>query len=93
METENKRIDFQILKKIVDALDQIFDEEDEDYPNRRRIAGLERGIDNNMKRLNASKQMESDIYATHRRIDPTYEAQCDRLRALGYIIYNNKKGG
>ena len=86
-----KEIDFQILKKIIDALDNIWDEEDEDYPNRRRIGQFERGIDNNLKKLNADKEMEEAIYATHHRFHPTYEAQCDALRAKGYIIINNGK--
>ena len=85
----NKTIDFQILASIIRYLDCIFVEEDDDFVDRRKIVAYERAIDNRLKKLNADEQMEKDIYETHCPLDPTYENQCDRLRARGYAIVNN----
>lgn len=87
----NKTIDFQILARIIRDLDNIFDEEMNDYPDRRAISNNERAIERWFKKMGADEQMKRDIYATHVRFDPTYEAQCDKLRAKGYTIINNKK--
>lgn len=87
----NKTIDFQILARIIRDLDNIFDEEMNDYPDRRVISNNERAIERWFEKMGADAQMKCDIHATHVRFDPTYEAQCDKLRAKGYIIVNNKK--
>lgn len=85
----NKTIDFQILARIIRDLDNIFDEEMNDYPDRRVISNNERAIERWFEKMGADEQMKRDIYGTHVRFDPTYEAQCDKLRAKGYAIVNN----
>lgn len=85
----SKTIDFQILAKIIRDLDRIFDEEMNDYPDRRVISNNERAIERWFEKMGADVQMKQDIYATYVRFDPTYEAQCDKLRAKGYTIINN----
>ena len=87
----SKTIDFQCLAKIIRDLDHIFDEEMNDYPDRRIVSNNERAIEHWFKKMGADDQMKQDIYDTHVRFDPTYEAQCDKLRAKGYAIVNNEK--
>ena len=87
----SKTIDFQILAKVIRDLDRIFDADMEDYPDYRIIRANERAIDRWFEKMGADDQMKRDIYDTHVRFDPTYKAQCDRLRAKGYIIVNNQK--
>lgn len=87
----SKTIDFQILAKVIRDLDRIFDADMEDYPDYRTIRANERAIDRWFEKMGADDQMKKDIYDTHVRFDPTYEAQCDKLRAKGYIIINNRK--
>lgn len=86
-----KEIDFQILKGIYYYLDRIWEEEQEDYPDYRKIRAYERAIDNRLKKLGADKQFEKDLYATHCVVDTIYKQQNDRLRAMGYIIVNCEK--
>ena len=87
----SKTIDFQCLAKIIRDLDHIFDEEMNDFPDRRVVSNNERAIEHWFKKMGANEQMKQDIYETHVRFDPTYEAQCDRLRVKGYTIINNEK--
>lgn len=87
----SKTIDFQILAKIIRDLDRIYDADCDDYPDHRIISNNERAIERWFNEMGADEQMKRDIYDTHVRFDPTYEAQCDRLRAKGYTIVNNKK--
>ena len=88
----NTTIDFQFLAKIIINLDKTFSEEDQDFPDGRKMKIYERSIDHWLSKLNADKEMERDIYETHCPLDQTFEKQCDRLRAKGYTIINNKKG-
>ena len=83
----SKTIDFQILAKVIRDLDRIYDADFDD--NHRAVATNERAIERWFKKMGADDQMKRDIYDTHVRFDPTYEAQCDRLRAKGYTIINN----
>lgn len=85
----SKTIDFQILAKIIRDLDRIYDADYDD--NHRAVANNERAIDRWFGKMGADEQMKRDIYDTHNRFDPTYEAQCDKLRAKGYTIINNEK--
>ncbi len=85
----NKTIDFQILARIIRDLDRLYDADYDD--NHRAVANNERAIERWFKKMDADEQMKQDIYDTHVRFDPTYEAQCDKLRAKGYIIINNEK--
>lgn len=87
---QKKTIDFQILARIINRLDWIYDEEF-DYPDGRKIHNWERAIENRFKKLGADEQMKKDIYETYSRFHPTYKEQCDKLRARGYIIVNNGK--
>lgn len=84
----DKTIDFQVLASIIRYLDRIFVEDDGENDGR-KIRAYERAIENRLKKLNADVQMEKDIYETHCPLDGTYEAQCDQLRARGYVIVNN----
>ena len=89
----NKIIDFQILARIIRHLDRIFEIEDSHAYYGKSVTAYGKMIDTQLKKLNADKQMIKDIYETHCPLDGTYEAQCDRLRARGYTIVNNKIKG
>ena len=84
-------IDFQILAQINYYQTKIFEEEDDNFVDGRKIRNYERAITNRLKKLNADEQMAKDIYETFCICDPTYKEQCDRLRARGYTIVNNGK--
>lgn len=85
----NKTIDFKVLESIIRYLDIIWLEEDEDFPDGRKIRNYERAIENRFKILGADEQMQKDILETHRVLDSTFKEQCDRLRERGYVIVNN----
>lgn len=59
----SKTIDFQCLARIIRDLDNIFDEEMNDYPDRRVISANERAIERWFKKMDADEQMKRD---THR---------------------------
>jgi|GEM_PF-2769217 len=88
-----KEISFRLLKRIADNLSKIFEEEDEDYPDGRKISCYERAIKSNLRKLGADKAMEDDIIRTHCVLDQTYKEQCDRLRGLGYVITHDGEKG
>lgn len=88
---QNKIIDFQILAQIIYFYDKIWEEEDNCYPDYRKIRIWERAIERREKKLNADEQMKKDIWETHCYLDRTYKEQADRLRSRGYIIVNNEK--
>ena len=84
-----KEIDFQLLAQINVYQTRIWNEEGDDYPDYRKIRNYERAIDNRFAKMGADKQMQKDIEDTFCMLDWTYKEQCDRLRALGYVIVNN----
>lgn len=86
-----KTIDYVTLCGIIYYLDRIWEEEDNDYVDRRKTRNYERAIENRLKKLNADEQMKRDIYETHRVIDFTFKEQCDRLVARGYEITHGKE--
>lgn len=87
----NKIIDFQLLAKAIRDLDRLYDLDCDDYPDQRAVRNTERALEHWFDKMGADEQMKRDIYDTHCRFDPTYEAQCDKLRAKGYTIVNNEK--
>ena len=86
-----KKIDFQILAQINHYQTKIWEEEDDDFMDGRKIRNYERALENRFRKLNADEKMINDIYETFHMYDPTYKEQCDRLRARGYVIVNNGK--
>ena len=80
------KIDFQILTQINYYLMMIWEEEDKDFADGRKISAYQRAIENRFKKLNADEQMRNDIYETFCCIDPPY-----KLRMRGYTIVNNGK--
>lgn len=87
----SKEIDFLLLAQINYFMQKIFNEEDDDYVDHRKIRNYERAIENRFKKLNADEQMKKDIHRTFCPVDFTYKEQCDRLRALGYAIKHREE--
>lgn len=70
---------------------QIFEEEDSDYPNYRRIAIFNRAIDRKLNEITDNKEEQRKIYniiihQSWNMNDRTFKPICDDLRKLGYTI-------
>lgn len=85
----NKIIKMSQIKRMTDLYMEIFEEEDNDYLDRRKIKPKERVIDRILNDITTNKEeqvlifeiiLEKHFFAT------TYKPICDDLRKIGYSI-------
>ena len=75
---------------------EVFEEEDSDYPNYRRIGQFNRYIDKVLNKITKDVQEQKKIWdiivhQSWNMIDRTFKPICDDLRALGYTIILEKE--
>lgn len=70
---------------------EVFEEEDSDYPDYRRIARFNKHIDRVLNEITKDAQEQKKIWGiivhqSWNMTDRTFKPICDDLRALGYTI-------
>lgn len=75
---------------------EIFSEEDNDYPNYRRIGQFNRHVDEILNKIIDNPQEQKKIWdiivhQSWNMTDRTFKPICDDLRALGYTIILEKE--
>lgn len=86
-----KELKMSWIAKIQIATMKIFEAEDEDYPDYRRIRANERAIDHYLglitdDTVEQRKILEAIEKENFNTKDRTYKPVCDNLRELGYTI-------
>ncbi len=76
---------------------EIFNEEDSDYPNYRRIGQFNRHVDKILNKIidnprEQKKIWDIIVHQSWNMTDRTFKPICDDLRALGYTIILEKEG-
>lgn len=87
-------LDFKKIAKIQNLYMQIFEEEDNYYPDYRIIRPKERAIERYLNQLTTNKEKQNEIYniitqQTWNNTDYTFRPICNALREKGYKIINN----
>lgn len=90
-----KEIYMSQIKKIAILAVEIFEEQDNNYPDRRVIKNKERAIQNTLRKITEDKEEQRKIYdAIEKEIfnyeDCTYKPMCNNLRALGYTVVERR---
>lgn len=90
---EIKLIDIVKLQKLYV---QIFEAEDEEYPDGRIIAVKERAVQRILDKITKDRFNQVEIWKviqseSWNATDNTYRPICNRLRELGYKIINNNE--
>lgn len=90
-----KEIYMSQIKKIAILAVEIFEEEDNNYPDRRVIKNKERAIQNTLRKITEDEEEQRKIYdAIEKEIfnyeDCTYKPMCNNLRALGYTVVEGR---
>ena len=84
------KIKMSQVSKILGKLIEVFEEEDQDYPNNSIVRSKERAINNVLNKITNDKVSQSKIVETIRHgmfgDDRTYVSICNGLRELGYKI-------
>lgn len=86
-----KQIDFQLVSEIQKLSIELFEAQDEDYPDGRVVKGKEKAIWNRLAKITSDKKEQGEIldainHGNWRTDDLTYKPICDELRNLGYEI-------
>lgn len=86
-----KQISFKTITEIQRFSIELFEAQDEYYPNRRVIKAKERAIWNRLAKITNDKKEQSQIldaieHGNWRTDDLTYKPICDNLRELEYEI-------
>ena len=90
MKTQMK-IKLSYIVKLQHWYIEIFSEEDDDYPNYRRIAILNRNVERVLNKITDNQKRQKEIYDAIQQgswdnTDRSYKPICDKLRKLGYEI-------
>ncbi|MDY2573317.1 MAG: hypothetical protein SOW67_04495 [Fusobacterium necrophorum] len=90
-----KEIYMSQIKKIAILAVEIFEEQDNNYPDRRVIKNKERAIQNTLRKITEDKEEQRKIYdAIEKEIfnyeDCTYKPMCNNLRNLGYTVVERR---
>ncbi|WP_339980450.1 hypothetical protein [Fusobacterium necrophorum] len=90
-----KEIYMSQIKKIAILAVEIFEEEDNNYPDRRVIKNKERAIKNVLNKITEDEEEQRKIYnAIDNEIlnyeDCTYKPMCNNLRNLGYTVVEGR---
>ena len=86
-----KQINLKTIAEIQRFSIQLFEAQDEDYPDNRVIRAKERAIWNRLAKITSDGKEQSQILDAIKRgnwrtDDLTYKPICDNLRNLGYEI-------
>lgn len=87
-------IEFKNIVKLQRLYIEIFEEEDNDYPDRRIIANKESTAQRVLNKITNNRFNQGEIWKVIQlkswdATDNTYKPICDRLRELGYKIINS----
>lgn len=90
-----KEIHLKDIAKIQRLYIEIFEEEDNVYPNYRIIRNKERAVDRILDKITTDKEEQKNIYdciiqGSWYNTDGSYKPICNRLRDLGYQIKKGK---
>lgn len=90
-----KEIYMSQIKKIAILCLEVFEEQDNVYPDMRIVRNKERAIQNTLKKISKDEEEQRKIYnAIEKEIfnyeDCTYKPMCNNLRALGYTVVEGK---
>lgn len=90
-----KKIYMSQIKKIAILCLEIFEEEDNNYPDRRVVRNKERAIQNVLDKITSDEEEQAKIYnAIDKEIfntkDYIYKPMCDNLRAIGYTVVEGR---
>lgn len=91
----NKKIKMSQIKKIFNLSFEIFEEQDNFYPDNRIVKNKERAINNILSKITPDTKeqcliLESIEKEMFNKKDYTYKPICDNLRSLGYTIVEEK---
>lgn len=83
------------IKKIAILCLEVFEEQDNVYPDMRIVRNKERAIQNTLKTISKDEEEQRKIYdAIEKEIfnyeDCTYKPMCNNLRALGYTVVEGR---
>lgn len=86
------------IKRINKLLIEIFEEEDNYYPDHRKIRSKEQAINNILNKITTDDEKQREILSiidkhTFNIKDFTYKPICDDLRTIGYKITYKEKNG
>ncbi|MCF0163361.1 MAG: hypothetical protein HUJ88_12400 [Fusobacterium necrophorum] len=90
-----KEISMSQIKKIAVLALEVFEEQDNVYPDMRTVRNKERAIQNTLKIISKDKGEQRKIYdAIEKEIfnyeDCTYKPMCNNLRKLGYTVLEGR---
>lgn len=83
------------IKKIAILALEVFEEQDNIYPDMRTVRNKERAIQNTLKIISKDQEEQRKIYdAIEKEIfnyeDCTYKPMCNNLRNLGYTVVERR---
>lgn len=86
-----KQIDFQLVSEIQKLSIELFEAQDEDYPDGRVVKAKEKAIWNRLAKITSDKKEQGKIldainHGNWRTDALTYKPICDELRNFGYEI-------
>ncbi|MBR8723222.1 hypothetical protein IX325_001539 [Fusobacterium necrophorum subsp. funduliforme] len=90
-----KEIYMSQIKKIAILCLEVFEEQDNVYPDMRTVRNKERAIKNVLNKITEDEEEQRKIYnAIDNEIlnyeDCTYKPMCNNLRALGYTVVEGR---
>lgn len=90
-----KEIYMSQIRKIAILCLEVFEEQDNVYPDMRAVRNKERAIQNTLRKITEDKEEQRKIYnAIYDEIfnyeDCTYKPMCNNLRALGYTVIEGR---
>ncbi|KDE67266.1 hypothetical protein MVQ18_09740 [Fusobacterium necrophorum] len=90
-----KEIYMSQIKKIAILALEVFEEQDNIYPDMRTVRNKERAIQNTLKIISKDQEEQRKIYdAIEKEIfnyeDCTYKPMCNNLRNLGYTVVERR---
>lgn len=92
----SKVIKLRDVARINNLYLEIFEEEDNDYVDRRKTSPRYKTIDRILENITKDKEEQKKIYEaitkeTFNSLDYSYKPMCDNLRGLGYVIGKEAK--
>lgn len=90
-----KEIYMSQIKKIAILALEVFEEQDNIYPDMRTVRNKERAIQNTLKIISKDQEEQRKIYdAIEKEIfnyeDCTYKPMCNNLKNLGYTVVERR---
>lgn len=91
-----KRIKFEWLVKAQNAFMRMFEAEDEEYPDYRKVRANERAMDYWIGKITQDKEEYGKIYhiissGSFDTRDYSFKSMCDRLEEIGFEVADNEE--